>query len=49
MADRCFDDVQVGERFVSRGVTLSEAQNLDFALRHDRFCRVANSAQSDLR
>jgi hypothetical protein len=32
MADRCFDDFQVGARFVSRGVTLSEAQILDFAL-----------------
>jgi acyl dehydratase len=35
MADRYFDDFQVGERFVSRGVTLSEAQILDFALRYD--------------
>ena len=49
MADRYFDDFEIGERFVSRGVTLSEAQILDFALRYDRFCRVANSAQSDLR
>ena len=36
MADRCFDDFQVGERFVSRGDTLSEAQILGFALRYDR-------------
>jgi acyl dehydratase len=49
MANRYFDDFQVGERFVSRDVTLSEAEILDFALRYDRFCRVANSAQSDLR
>ena len=35
MADRYFDDFEVGERFVSRGVTLSEAQILDFALRYD--------------
>jgi hypothetical protein len=49
MADRYFDDFQVGERFVSRGVTLSEAQILGFALRYDRYCRVADSAQLDLR
>ncbi len=35
MADRYFDDFEIGERFVSRGVTLSEAQILDFALRYD--------------
>ena len=35
MADRFFDDFEVGELFVSRGATLSEAQILDFALRYD--------------
>ncbi len=35
MADRYFDDFEIGERFVSRGVTVSEAQILDFALRYD--------------
>lgn len=35
MTDRYFDDFEVGERFVSRGVTLSEAQILDFALAYD--------------
>ena len=33
--DRYFDDFEVGERFESRGVTLSEAQILDFALTYD--------------
>jgi len=35
MQDRYFDDFQVGERFVSRGITLSESQILDFALVYD--------------
>lgn len=35
MTDRYFDDFEVGERFVSRGVTLSESQILDFALSYD--------------
>jgi len=35
MRDRFFDDFQVGERFVSRGITLSESQILDFALVYD--------------
>jgi acyl dehydratase len=35
MQDRFFDDFQVGERFVSRGITLSESQILDFALVYD--------------
>ncbi len=35
MADRYFDDFEIGERFVSRGVTVTEAQILDFALRYD--------------
>lgn len=35
MAERYFDDFEIGECFVSRGVTLSEAQILDFALRYD--------------
>jgi hypothetical protein len=49
MADRCFDDFQVGERFVSRGDTLSEAQILGFALRYDRLCGTAKSAPLDFR
>ena len=32
---RYFDDFAVGEQFVSRGVTLSEAAILDFALKYD--------------
>ena len=35
MTDRYFDDFEVGERFISRGVTLSESQILDFALTYD--------------
>ncbi len=35
MTDRYFDDFEVGERFESRGVTLSESQILDFALTYD--------------
>lgn len=35
MTDRYFDDFEVGERFVSRGVTLSESQILDFAFAYD--------------
>lgn len=35
MQDRFFDDFQVGERFVSRGITLSESQILDFGLLYD--------------
>ncbi len=35
MSDRYFDDFQVGDRFVSRGMTVSESQILDFALRYD--------------
>lgn len=33
--DRYFDDFRVGERFETRGVTVSEAAILDFALRYD--------------
>lgn len=32
---RMFDDFEVGERFVSPGITVSEAQILDFALTYD--------------
>jgi acyl dehydratase len=32
---RFFDDFTVGEQFLSRGVTLSEAAILDFALKYD--------------
>jgi acyl dehydratase len=35
MSDRYFDDFQVGDRFASRGITVSESQMLDFALRYD--------------
>ncbi len=35
MGERYFDDFEIGERFASAGVTLSEAQILDFALTYD--------------
>ncbi len=35
MSERFFDDFEVGARFVSTGVTISEAQILDFGLRFD--------------
>lgn len=35
MTERYFEDFEAGECFVSRGVTLSEAQILDFALAYD--------------
>jgi acyl dehydratase len=35
MCERYFDDFEVGERFTSRGVTLSESQIIDFALAYD--------------
>jgi len=35
MSERYFDDFQVGDRFASRGITVSESQILDFALRYD--------------
>ncbi|MFQ5775212.1 MAG: MaoC family dehydratase [Kiloniellaceae bacterium] len=35
MSGRTFDDFEVGERFVSPGVTVSEGQILDFALKYD--------------
>lgn len=35
MSERYFDDFEVGERFVSRGVTFSEGQIIDFALVYD--------------
>lgn len=35
MTDRYLDDFTVGERFTTRGVTLSESQILDFALTYD--------------
>lgn len=34
-ADRYFDDFHTGERFTSRGVTLTESAILDFALQYD--------------
>lgn len=33
--ERYFDDFEPGERFVSRGVTLTEAEIIDFALKYD--------------
>ncbi len=35
MTGRTFDDFDVGERFVSPWITVSEAQILDFALAYD--------------
>jgi acyl dehydratase len=35
MTDRYFDDFTVGERFATRGVTLTESGIIDFALRYD--------------
>ena len=35
MTERYFDDFEVGERFASKAVTLSESQILDFALLYD--------------
>jgi acyl dehydratase len=44
---RFFDDFAVGEQFVSRGVTISEAAILDFALKYDpqRFHLDAEAAK----
>ena len=35
MTGRTFDDFEVGERFTTPGITVSEAQILDFALAYD--------------
>ena len=35
MRDRYFDDFEIGERFESHGVTVTESQILDFALTYD--------------
>jgi acyl dehydratase len=35
MADRYFDDFQVGERFSTRGITVTESAIIDFASRYD--------------
>ena len=35
MSARYFEDFEIGERFVSPGVTVSESQILDFALAYD--------------
>jgi acyl dehydratase len=35
MTDRYFDDFAVGERFTTRGVTLTESGIIDFALTYD--------------
>ena len=35
MTDRYFDDFDVGQRFVSRGVTFTESGIMDFAQRYD--------------
>ena len=35
MQPRYFDDFKVGERFTTRGLTISESQILDFALLYD--------------
>jgi acyl dehydratase len=35
MTDRYFDDFEVGERFLTRGVTLTESAIIDFAMLYD--------------
>ena len=35
MSERYFEDFEIGQRFVSRGVTVTESQILDFALAYD--------------
>jgi len=35
MADRYFDDFEVGQRIVTAGVTLTESAIIDFAMRYD--------------
>jgi acyl dehydratase len=35
MADRYFDDFQIGERFVTPGITLTESLIIDFAMHYD--------------
>jgi acyl dehydratase len=35
MADRYFDDFEVGERIVTPGITLTESLIIDFAMRYD--------------
>ncbi len=35
MTDRYFDDFQIGERFATRGVTLTDSMIIEFALRYD--------------
>ena len=35
MTDLYFDDFEIGQSFQTRGVTLSEAQILDFAFQYD--------------
>ncbi len=35
MSERYFEDFEIGERFVSPGITVSESQILDFALAYD--------------
>ena len=35
MSGRSFDDFEIGDRFVSPGITVSEGQILDFALTYD--------------
>jgi acyl dehydratase len=46
MDTRYFDDLQVGQRFVSAGITLSESEIIDFAWRYDpqRFHLDVNAA-----
>ena len=35
MGNQWFEDFEIGQRFVSRGVTLTEASIIDFAIRYD--------------
>ena len=35
MTDLYFDDFEIGQRFVTRGITLTESLIIDFAMRYD--------------
>lgn len=35
MTDRYFEDFEIGDRFVSRGITVTESGIIDFAMRYD--------------
>ena len=44
MTDRYFDDFAIGEKFTTRGVTLSESMIIDFALTPKPRCFSRNVA-----